>query len=284
MGFRDGPLMYYRCHKWLSFILLKLWGPVFELVGEPGRVNTPPSGDDALTAKPSSFAQPIVVVLDSRGEILYVNEAWPNFCQDGAESPAPENWIGRNYLEIAQEAQLEEDGEGLLVSAALKDLLAGKRRKFEIVYACARSESRRWFKMLCRAVSSTPQVKAVVMLIDVTESFLGEQTVREHEERLCSLIEEGDDDNLDGAAIEAMVTASRVLDAMKSRNTVRLSPRETECLLWTAYGLRSKEISGKIGITTKTVEHHLARAKKKLASKNRVETVTRAIALGLIQP
>lgn len=250
------------------------------------RIFSAPNGIDQPS---SSFAQPIVVILGKGGTILFVNEAWKSFCLGSSDSPDPEDWVGRNYLDVARESQVEEGGEGLLVTTALTDLLAGKRKRFEITYACNRGDRTRWFKMLCRAVSSSRQVRAVIMLIDVTQAFLGEQSVREREERLASLIEEKDSDlgaeKLNGAAIEAVVTTTQVLDAVKGGGPrVRLSPREQECLLWTAYGLRSKEISGKLGITTKTVEHHLARAKQKLNSRNRVEAVTRAIALNLIQP
>lgn len=232
-------------------------------------------------------AQPIVVILAEDGRILFVNEAWSSFCL-GSQDPSPDAWVGRSFLDIAREAQVEEGGEGLLVFSGLRDLLAGKRKRFEIVYCCDRGEQPRWFKLLCRSVTNSPEVAAVVMLVDVTESFLGEQSVRESEQRLCTLIEEADSGNggdaLDGKAIEAVLAATPDRTQADGRPQVRLSPREKECLLWTSYGLRSKEIADKLGITTKTVEHHLAKAKHKLGSKNRVEAVTRAIALRLIQP
>lgn len=250
------------------------------------------AADGTVEFQTAAFVQPIVVLLDQGGRILYVNEAWSAFCLGHDDDPDPNVWNGRDFLEITQSAQVEEGGEGLLLSAALRDLVSGKRESFEITYACRRGSRPRWFKMMCRAVSNSPAVRAVVMLIDVTESFLGEMSVRETEKRLCSLFEEGEADlgrrDLSGRAIEAALSAAGVPASEIARGNgngrVRLSPRERECLRWTSHGLRSKEVADKLGITTKTVEHHLAKAKQKLDSKNRVEAVTRAIALNLIYP
>lgn len=235
-------------------------------------------------------ARPIVVILGSDGRIVYVNEAWRDFClaREGEDTSV---WIGRDYLDICRQAQIDEGAEGMLVSAALRDLLSGKRKRFEIIYACRRGQCPRWFKMMCRGVSNSSMVGAVVMLIDVTEAMLGEKRMRESEDRLCAMIEEGqgelDAEHLDGAALEAVISVAPTPEAPAGgpgRPRVSLSPREAECLLWTAYGLRSKEIADKLGITTKTVEHHLAKAKDKLGSKNRVDAVMRAVSLGLIRP
>jgi DNA-binding CsgD family transcriptional regulator len=233
-----------------------------------------------------------VVVLDTAGCIAYVNDSWRGFCLS-REGEAPSAWVGRDFRDICRTAQIDEGADGMLVSAALEDLLSGKRKRFEIVYACRRGKCPRWFKMLCRGVSNSTRVGAVVMLIDVTEVQLGERRVRESEDRLCAWIEEGQGDGegevLDGAAIEAILTPEVRDQATANGNgagrpRLALSPRESECLLWTSYGLRSKEIAEKLGITTKTVEHHLAKAKDKLGSKNRVEAVMKAVSLGLIRP
>lgn len=253
-----------------------------------------PLGDTALAEWLSpAVGQPIVVVLDTAGRIAYVNDSWRGFCLS-REGESPSAWVGRDFRDICRQAQIDEGADGMLVSAALNDLLSGKRKRFEILYACRRGQCPRWFKMLCRSVSNSTQVGAVVMLIDVTEVQLGERRVRESEDRLCAWIEEGQGEGegygLDGTAIEAILAVEPPAQAPATggnstgRPRISLSPREAECLLWTSYGLRSKEIAEKLGITTKTVEHHLAKAKDKLGSKNRVEAVMKAVSLGLIRP
>ncbi|MBL3576713.1 LuxR family transcriptional regulator [Rhodovulum sp. BSW8] len=65
---------------------------------------------------------------------------------------------------------------------------------------------------------------------------------------------------------------------------IRLSLRERECLLWSAAGLRNKEIAFRLSIAEKTVEHHMASAMTKLHAVNRTHAVARALILGLIAP
>lgn len=64
---------------------------------------------------------------------------------------------------------------------------------------------------------------------------------------------------------------------------VLLSDREKECILWAAMGLSSKEIARRVGITFRTVEHHLENARQKLGANNRVHAVAKAISAGLIR-
>lgn len=65
---------------------------------------------------------------------------------------------------------------------------------------------------------------------------------------------------------------------------ISLSDREHECLLWLVRGLRTKEISYRLGIRPVTVEHHLNNVKKKLKAKTREHAVAKALTLQLINP
>ena len=61
-----------------------------------------------------------------------------------------------------------------------------------------------------------------------------------------------------------------------------LTVREQECLLWAARGSSSKEIAVKLGVESKTVDYHIAKAMRKLQVTSRSHAVTRAITLGLL--
>ncbi|MGB4819009.1 MAG: helix-turn-helix transcriptional regulator, partial [Saprospiraceae bacterium] len=65
---------------------------------------------------------------------------------------------------------------------------------------------------------------------------------------------------------------------------VVLSERERECLLWTARGKSSWEISVIVGLSENTVSSYLKNAMKKLGTTNRVLAVVQAIKDGLIHP
>lgn len=63
-----------------------------------------------------------------------------------------------------------------------------------------------------------------------------------------------------------------------------LSERERECLLWTARGKSSWEISVIVGLSENTITSYLKNAMKKLGTTNRVLAVVMAIKDGLIEP
>lgn len=65
---------------------------------------------------------------------------------------------------------------------------------------------------------------------------------------------------------------------------VALTARERECLLWASQGLSSKQTANRLGVSSRTVEFHVANAMKKLKAASRVQAVTRAMALGLMIP
>lgn len=56
-----------------------------------------------------------------------------------------------------------------------------------------------------------------------------------------------------------------------------LSKREKECLLWLASGLRTKEISHRLGVRPVSVELYINNAKKKLKATTREELVAKAL-------
>lgn len=63
-----------------------------------------------------------------------------------------------------------------------------------------------------------------------------------------------------------------------------LTPRERECLLWSAEGKTSWEIALILGISERTVIFHLHNAGVKLKASTRQHAIARAISQGLITP
>lgn len=86
---------------------------------------------------------------------------------------------------------------------------------------------------------------------------------------------------------DAIWQAGRMLDAAIRRERpnllIGLSPRERDCLSWLAVGQRPAEIGWRLGISEKTFEKHIARAKTKLKSRTRDQAVAKAVLLGLVQ-
>jgi DNA-binding CsgD family transcriptional regulator len=65
---------------------------------------------------------------------------------------------------------------------------------------------------------------------------------------------------------------------------IPLTAREKDCLLWTARGLRAKEIAHRLDIRQVTVGLHLANARKKMDAQTLPEAVVKAVMARLIAP
>ena len=63
---------------------------------------------------------------------------------------------------------------------------------------------------------------------------------------------------------------------------VHLTPRERECLLWSATGMNSKQVARRLGVSPQAVDFHILNACRKLGAATRAHAVARALALGLI--
>jgi DNA-binding CsgD family transcriptional regulator len=56
-----------------------------------------------------------------------------------------------------------------------------------------------------------------------------------------------------------------------------LSPRERDCLLWLASGLRTREIAARMGLARVTVDLHLRNARRKLGAATLPQAVAKAV-------
>ena len=62
-----------------------------------------------------------------------------------------------------------------------------------------------------------------------------------------------------------------------------LTPRESQVVTLTADGLTARQIGRRLGLSTRTVEHHVARVKQKIGLRNRASLVRYALDHGLIE-
>jgi len=69
---------------------------------------------------------------------------------------------------------------------------------------------------------------------------------------------------------------------VETASTVRLTPREIECLRWAAAGKTSFEIASILGISIETVRLHIKKTILKLNASNRNHAIAKASQLGII--
>ncbi|MDP6590038.1 MAG: LuxR family transcriptional regulator [Alphaproteobacteria bacterium] len=75
-----------------------------------------------------------------------------------------------------------------------------------------------------------------------------------------------------------------IVEEPKSTHVVRLTPRERECLVWSARGKNSWDTGEILDISEHTVNFHLKNSMAKLDASSRILAVVKAIRTGLILP
>lgn len=91
---------------------------------------------------------PPTAVLDSRGEVVGVNQAWRDFGDDNGQADEYD-CVGENYLDICAQAS---DSYGECVVAELRCLLAREQRAFTVECPCHSTTHDRWFRLDATAV------------------------------------------------------------------------------------------------------------------------------------
>lgn len=85
-------------------------------------------------------------------------------------------------------------------------------------------------------------------------------------------------------AVLLMNQRLRALPSKAEIDSLKLTAKEIECLLWLSNGMRVDRIAEKMGISNATVNFHFSNAKKKLHAVTREQALAKSIYLGIIQP
>ena len=89
-------------------------------------------------------------------------------------------------------------------------------------------------------------------------------------------------DEQERVAVEGLGRMARELRET-SRVAASLTEREVDVLRLLAKGLSNRQAARALGVSPKTIESHISNLHRKLGTKTRVETVGRALALGLVE-
>lgn len=140
-----------------------------------------------LDALPANIA-----LLDAAGHIVMVNEAWRAFGIAGGLSPDDPAINDADYLAACMPAATAGDAAALGALDGLREILAGRRERVELVYPChAPGGSERWFQFTAVPVTAKTGAVAdgaVVMHLDITQRMQTEQSLAENEARLRGLL------------------------------------------------------------------------------------------------
>jgi two-component system sensor kinase FixL len=136
-----------------------------------------------------------IAILDETGVIVAVNRAWRAFAVANGASLASV-CEGQNYLSVCDRAA-EGIGrtEAHVMAAALRDILADRRDRFELEYPCHGLGQQRWFLVRVTRFGGddSQPLRLVVAHENITARHLAEQSLRESERRFRQWAETSSD-------------------------------------------------------------------------------------------
>jgi len=159
---------------------------------------------DGLTAQ--------ICVLDERGTIISVNEAWHKFNASQDQPQLPD--VGSNYLAASTRhlAISSDPGAALRFAAGLGDVLAGTTAQFEMEYPHHTADAQRWFAVRASRFSGSGPVRVVVANENVTSRRLAELWQQHYAHTLAQITNEAPlQEVLEGIAafVEADLSGAR---------------------------------------------------------------------------
>ena len=94
-----------------------------------------------------------IVLLDARGTIVVVNEAWRSFGRaNGLQSPA--HGVGTNYIHLCEASRIPE---ARAAAKGIRAVLDGSLGTFACEYACHSPGEQRWFMMSVTPLHAAPE-------------------------------------------------------------------------------------------------------------------------------
>jgi two-component system, NtrC family, sensor kinase len=119
-----------------------------------------------------------IAILDDRGVIIAVNDAWRAFA-DKEAAARQSAIVGANYLEACNRGLADCGSEGVQVANGVRQLLRGQRDEFQVQYPSRCETATRWFAMRATRFPAGGPLCAVVAHEDMTERRHAEESLAE---------------------------------------------------------------------------------------------------------
>ncbi|MFO1327220.1 MAG: PAS domain S-box protein [Rubrivivax sp.] len=129
-------------------------------------------------------------VLDRRGVIVSVNDAWVRFARANGAAPGTQSAVGLDYREICRAAGGRPGGhEAGEAWQGISAVLEGTQPQFSMDYPCDSPDERRWFQMLVYPLGP-PCEGAVVLHQNITSRKRAEEAAHLAGQRLRGVLQD----------------------------------------------------------------------------------------------
>ncbi|MGB5354649.1 MAG: PAS domain S-box protein [Woeseia sp.] len=121
-----------------------------------------------------------IAIIDRHGDVVHVNDAWSRFAEENCTPEViTKTGKGANYLAVCAKAEQAGCAEAVLVSSALRKVLAKQTNEvFQLEYPCHAPQQKRWFVVQVSAFGTGSNRHAVVSHRNVTARKLADEQVR----------------------------------------------------------------------------------------------------------
>ncbi len=176
-----------------------------------------------------------LVVLNKKGEIIAVNDAWTSFaaenCNDKNDAAA-KTGLGVNYLAVCRNSAERQSPEADKVLAGIEGVLDGSLDTFSLEYPCHSPREQRWYLMTVSPMKGEGG-GAVITHKNITERKLAETALNEAQSRLKDIFDSSNDaiaySSLDGLLLEFNEAFAELVGSAREeilgRSVSRISPR-----------------------------------------------------------
>lgn len=129
-----------------------------------------------------------VALLDGRGVIISVNEAWRQFgTENGLQLPG--HALGTDYLAVCDSTRGEDAAVAAAAAAGIRSVLERRAAHFALEYPCHAPQERRWFLMTVTPLAPERPAGVVVMHMNISEHRLAREALRESERRFSEMLD-----------------------------------------------------------------------------------------------
>ncbi|MBA3598545.1 MAG: PAS domain-containing protein [Methylibium sp.] len=129
-----------------------------------------------------------ICVLDEHGVVLSSNAAWRRFGESNGAPPARVG-AGADYFAACESAQGDGRADAQRFAHRLREVIDGRRPRFEMAYPCETADGRRWFVAHVTRGSDAGPVRVIVAHEDITEQIEAEHRIANLNQRLAMAIE-----------------------------------------------------------------------------------------------